>query len=114
ADRAERRAIPRCDVIEPVGEHEAAGARHVLRHDRGTARNEPRHMAGERTRIDVIPATGAVADVKIDRLALVEVRGTLRASERDRTEREDRGGPDQYQNNHVILLSRGPGSRIAR
>src|SRR5262249_6868320 len=94
----------RCGVVERVGEHEAAGARHVLRHDRGITRDEARHMAGERTRIDVIPATGAVADVKIDRFALVEVRGTLRVSERDRTEREDRGGADQSQNTHVILL----------
>src|SRR5262249_5222419 len=102
-DRAECRAVPRCDVIKPVGEHKAASARHVLWHDRGVARDEARHMASERTRIDVIPATGAVADVKIDRFALVKVRGTLRVSERDRTERENRGGANQCQNTHVVL-----------
>src|SRR5262249_15297664 len=103
ADRAECRAVPGCDVIEPVGEHEATGARHVLRHDRGIARNEACHMAGESARIDVISAASAVADVKIDRFALVKVRRTLRVTERDRTEREDRGGAHQYQNTHAIL-----------
>src|SRR5262249_55643398 len=64
---------------------------------------EARHMASKRARIDVIPATGAIADVKIDRFALVKVRGTLRVSERNRTEREDHRGANQYQNTHVVL-----------
>src|SRR5262249_19570109 len=102
-DCTERRAVPGCDVIEPIGEHEAAGARHVLRHDGGIARNKACHMAGEGTRIDVISATGAVGDVKIDRLALVKVRRALRVTERDRTKCEDRRGAGQYQDTHVIL-----------
>src|SRR5262249_14078592 len=102
-DRTECRAIPGRDVIEPVGEDEAAGARHILRHDGGIARDEARHMAGQRASVDVISATGAVADVKIDRLALVKVRPALRVTERDRTEGEDRRSADQCQDTHVIL-----------
>ena len=38
ADDAERRAVLRADVVEPVGEPQAAGALHVLRHDRRDCR----------------------------------------------------------------------------
>src|SRR5262249_36012362 len=64
--------------------------------------------------MQVVPAAGAVADVKVDILALVEVRGVFRVADRDREEREagGRGAADQSQETHVILPL--PAFRIAR
>ena len=60
------------------------------------------HRDDERASVDVISPAGAVADVKIDRLALVKVRRTLRVTERDRTECEDRRDADQSRDTHVV------------
>src|SRR5262249_29677451 len=86
--------------------------RHILRHDGGTARDEARHMAGQRASVDVISATGAVADVKIDRLALVKVRRTLRVTERDRTKREDRRGATAAIADHIAPF--GPDCEVRK
>ena len=47
SDDAERGAVLGRDVVEPVGEHQAAGARHVARNDRRIARDVLAHMARE-------------------------------------------------------------------
>src|SRR5262249_47445604 len=61
------------------------------------------HMARQRPSIDVISPAGAIADVKIDALSLVEVRRALRVSVRNRDQRQNRGGADNCHNTHVIL-----------
>src|SRR6266511_3432167 len=106
SDHAECGAVLGPDVVKPVGEHEATGTRHVLRHDGRITRNEAPHVTRECSSIDVVSAPGAVADVKIDRLALVEARQSLRMTQRGRAERQNRGGTDNCPNTHVILPSR--------
>src|SRR5262245_12524742 len=65
-------------------------------------------------RIQVVSAAGAVADVKVDILALVEVRGVFRVADRDREEREagGRGAADQSPEAHVILPDSASPHRI--
>src|SRR5262249_56402505 len=92
ADYPEGGAVLGCDVVKPVGEHEAAGARHVLRNDGRIAWDEAPHVASQRTGIDIVSAARAVADVEIEALAPVELRRALRRTDRDRGEGEDHGG----------------------
>src|SRR5207249_10481316 len=56
--------------------------------------------------IDVIPTASAVADVKINRLALVETQWILRVRVQGGAERQKCGGADCGHNAHVILLLR--------
>src|SRR5262249_9177287 len=104
SDHAERAAVLGRNVVEPVGEHETAGTRHVLRYNRRIAGDEAAHVTRERPSINVISSAGAVADVKINRLALVEARWILRV--RDGAERQNHDGADYGHEAHVILLLR--------
>src|SRR5262249_39215245 len=65
-DDAEYRAVLGADAIKPIGEAKAAGAFHVLHHDRGIARDVTADVPGEHTRPQVVTAADAVADVKLD------------------------------------------------
>ena len=106
SDHAERAAVLGRDIVEPVGEHETPGARHVLRHDRRIAGDEAPDVPRQRPSIDVIPTASAVADVKINRLALVETQWILRVRVQGGAERQKCGGADCGQNAHLILLWR--------
>ncbi len=55
-----------------IGHLDAAGAGHVLRHDRGVAWNVLAEMAGDEPRLQVVFAADADADQHIDGLAAVE------------------------------------------
>jgi hypothetical protein len=56
-----------------VGGAEPARRRHVLRHDRGIARDVVAEMAGDRARIDVVAAADRGRDDQPHLLALVEI-----------------------------------------
>ena len=62
------------DVVEVVDGAHAAAAHHVLHHDVRIARNVPTHVAGERSRIDVVAAADAGRDGEVDGLAAIEIR----------------------------------------
>src|ERR671921_866117 len=66
-------AVLRRDVVEPVGEAEAAGALHVLGDDRRIARDVLAEVARDQAAVDVVAAADARADDHLDRLAFVEV-----------------------------------------
>ena len=82
AGGAERGAVARRGLVEPVGEPQPAGALHVLGHHRRVARDVLAQVAGEKPRIEVVAAARAVGDVEVDRLAPVEFG---RASGRSRS-----------------------------
>src|SRR5205085_5983613 len=95
ADGAQRAAVPGCDVVEEVGELQAAGALEVLRHDRRIARDVLAEVACDHAGIEIVGAADAVADVKLNVAALVERRRGLREGRQrcDHAERqEDAGG----------------------
>src|SRR5262249_14475341 len=104
SDHAERAAVFGRDIVEPVGEHETASARHVLRYNRRIAGDEATHVARERPSINVISSACTVADVKFNPLALVEARGILCVRVRHVAERQNRGGAGCGHKAHVILL----------
>src|SRR5215472_1870986 len=69
---AEHRAVLRGGVVNIIGGTQAAGARHVLDHDRWMARNVLAEMSSKYARAGVIPAADAVADNDGDRAAAIE------------------------------------------
>jgi hypothetical protein len=73
-DHADGSAVARRDREQMIGRAHAAAAHHVLHHDRRIARNVLAHVAGERTRINVVAAAGVGGDHEIDGLTLVEIR----------------------------------------
>ena len=60
------------DIVEVVRRNETPGSRHVFRHNRWIAGQMTAHMLCEKPRIAVIPASGAISDNQIDRLAAVK------------------------------------------
>ena len=84
ADGGDGRAVLRADIVDPVGEPQAAGTFHVLRDDGRVARDVLAEVAGNDARIEIVGAADAVADIEIDVLALVEFRRRLRMGKRDR------------------------------
>ena len=77
-------AVPSCgaEANRKVGELEAAGAGHGLRHHGRIARNMLADEAGDQPRVIVVAAAAREADVEIDGLALEERLGRLRAGAR--------------------------------
>ena len=65
--RAEDGAVARRRRIEKIGEPEAPGALHVLRHDGRISRNVLADMPRQEPAIKVIAAADAIADLQIDR-----------------------------------------------
>ena len=104
ADDAEGRAVLGADIVEPVGEPQAAGALHVLRHDVRIAGNVLAHVAREHARIEVVAAADAVADIEIDGLALVEVGHALRAAARGGDKQEGRGQRPRVNTSNTMFL----------
>src|SRR5262249_5481499 len=78
ADSAEHGAVLGADIVEPVGEPQAAGAFEVLGADGRSAWDVPAEMAGDRAGVEVIGAADAVADIEFDVAAFVEVGRCLR------------------------------------
>ena len=66
-------AVVRRDIGEPVGGIDAAGARHVARHERRIAGNETAHVARQKPRAEIVVVAGRGADDQADLLALVEI-----------------------------------------
>jgi len=73
AEQTDCGAVLGRDRVEVVGGAQAAGARHVLHHDIGIARNVAAEIARQQARDDVVTAARPVADDQIDLLALVEI-----------------------------------------
>ena len=73
AESADGGAVLDRDPVDIVGRLDAAGARHVLRHHIGPARNMLAQIARQEPPIGVIAAADAVADDDRDAAALVEV-----------------------------------------
>ena len=71
--RSERRAVLGRHIADEDRRAAAAGARHVLDHDGGIARNMPAQIAGDRAGIDVIAAAHVRPDLEIDGLAGIEI-----------------------------------------
>ncbi len=82
--------------IEERRRTHAAGPGHVLRNDRGIARDVLRHVAGDQASVEVVAAAHAVADQHGDGLALVEVLDPG-GSGRRRSERNGAGGAARYE-----------------
>ena len=83
-DQAELGAILGRHVVEVVGREDAAGALHVLDHDRGRARQMLRQMPRHRARIGIVGAARVEADDQVDRAAFVELLDGLRARQAPR------------------------------
>src|SRR5262249_14951257 len=81
-DGAEHEAVLGCDVEEPVGEPQAAGAIHVLGRHHRIARDVFAEVTGDHSGVDVVAAAHAVADHQVDVLAFVEVGRALRVASR--------------------------------
>src|SRR4029079_6304383 len=69
----EGRTVLRRDVEQPVGDHHAAGAGHVLGYDRGLAWNVLAQILGKGTGVGIITAARRRTDQHADGLALVEI-----------------------------------------
>ena len=76
---AERGAVLRRRRVDEVRRAQAAGAGHVLRHDRRVARDVLADVAGEMAGVEVVAAADREADREIDGLALVELLDALGA-----------------------------------
>src|SRR5262249_11710967 len=83
-DRTKHEAVLGGDVVEPIGEQQAAGAIHVLRGDDRIARDVLAEMTGDQACVDIVTAADAVADHQVDSLARVDVRLRLRMLRRER------------------------------
>src|SRR5262249_56909414 len=83
AGRADHCAVARRRRIKIIGEAETASAFHVLRHDGRIAGNMVAEPTRDQARVKIITATDAVADVKIDRFAAIEIGDALRARRAD-------------------------------
>ena len=98
-----------------AGGRHAAGTRHVLRHDRRVAGNEPAEELRGEAAIDVVAAAGAVADDQPELLALVEIRDRIGAGGQWQEHKgREHGGDDDCERRHgdslviVIVLSQSP------
>ena len=74
--RADRGAVLRRDVVEPVRGGAGAGARHVLRHEGRIAGDVPRPVARHRAGVEVVAAADVEADHQLDALAGEERRSS--------------------------------------
>ena len=70
----DHRAVALRDVVEIIHHHHAAGAWHVLGHDRRVSRNVPADVTSEEPHIKIIAGTDAVADEHPHLFILVEPR----------------------------------------
>ena len=91
ADRADRGAVMRRHAVEIIGKTQAAGAFEVLRHQRRIAGNMPAEMPADHPRIKVISAADAVADIKVDGAALVEIAHRVGESRAERNQTHEHG-----------------------
>ena len=99
-EHAEHGAVARGRIVHVLGRHEAAAARHVLRHDRRLARDVPAQELRSRPTVQVVAPADAVADEHAQRLAAVEVL--------DRIGTDGVAGPRQHGEDHTQHLdSRG-------
>ena len=96
ADGADHRAVLVGDVVEPVGEPQAAGAFHVLRRHRRIAGNVLAEVARDQPRVDVVAAADAVADHHLDGLALVELGRRLGGCAAGAQHGKNGGGSEQH------------------
>ena len=87
AGRADDGAVIRRSGVKIIGEPQAAGAFHILRHDGRIAGDVAAEPARDQARIKIVAAADAVADVEIDRFAAIEIGDALRAY-RDLRKRE--------------------------
>src|SRR5581483_5718548 len=78
-------------VRHPVGEPQAARAFHILRHHRGIARNVLAEMPGEHAGVEIVTTADAIADIKLDGLALVEIGRALGTGGKSRHEQRQDG-----------------------
>src|SRR5262249_13102703 len=62
-------AVPRCGVVEIVDRTQAARARHVLHQNGRVVRNVARHVAGKRSRIEIVAAARTETTKNADGLA---------------------------------------------
>src|SRR5262249_12976361 len=101
----EHRAVLGGNAIEPVRESQATGALHVLRHNGWVAGYMTADMSGKHACIEIVATTNAVADVKLNVLAFVEVGDTLRlrlcGNKQNRSSGHD---PHQLPKFHSLLL----------
>src|SRR5262249_28262224 len=81
ANHTERGAVLRRDVVEEVGEPQASGTGHVLRHDGWIARDVLADVAGKEAPAEVVVAADGVADQQLDGLAAVKVGHRLRRAD---------------------------------
>ena len=102
ADGGDRRAVLRADIVDPVGEAQAAGTFHVLGDDGRVARDVLAEVAGDDAGVEIIGAADAVADIEIDVLALVEFRGRLRLRRRGRCDERRCNAADPGRNTHDV------------
>src|SRR5262245_15121412 len=65
-------AIARRDIVEVVEHDDAAGARHVLRHQHGLARNVLAEVARQEPQVEIVAGADAVANQHAHPLVLVE------------------------------------------
>ena len=97
-------AVVRFAGVEVIGGIHRAGARHVRRHDRRSARDEATIMPGENAHIGVVSTAGRKASDQRHRLMAVEV------GDRIRVRRTDGGSHTQertqsYSAKHSVELS---------
>src|SRR6185369_5484820 len=105
--------VLRRNSVEMVGRCKATGARHVLRHDRGIARDMASEVATHGTRIGVIAGADRGADDKPQLLALVEVADRVGAGRW--TEGSSCGGPCHGQGcGHTEQVSAQHGNLLGR
>ena len=104
ADGADHRAVLVGDVVEPVGEPQAAGAFHVLRRHLRIAGNVLAEMARDQPRVDVVAAADAVADHHVDGLALVELGRRLGGRAAGAQHGKNGGGSEQHLEARILAL----------
>jgi len=115
AGGANHAAVARRSTVEIIGQPQAAGAFHVLRHDGGIARDVAAEMARDQPGVKVITTADAVADLQIERFSPVEIGRALCGRRRDlQAQQSDGHGriPRDY-NDRVPLHRRSPGSTAA-
>src|SRR5262249_24739178 len=109
ADRADDATVTRRRRIKVIGEPQAAGAFHILRHDGGISLHMLTEAPGDQAGIEVVTAADTVADVEFDRFAPVELRRALRARHGDEddksSDRECRCGNRKSSRFHADPLS---------
>ena len=84
-DRADRRAVAACHIVDVIGRGQSAACRHVLRHDRRVARDVIAQMAGKGARVDIVTAADRGADDQPQFLAARKIRDAVGARPVKRT-----------------------------